>query len=92
MWATHSFKRVHEIQKIDLRSVRLSARQPAHMKQLVYNGRIFIKFNISAIFFKFVEKFQALLKYDKNNGNFTYFTYILYITIYIFYHISVTYS
>jgi len=35
------------------------------------NGRIFMKFDISVIFLKSVEKIHALLKYDKNDGNFT---------------------
>jgi hypothetical protein len=59
-------------------SISLSVRKSAP------TGRIFMKFDISVIFDKSVEKIQILLKPDRNNGHFTWRT------LFIFDHISLS--
>ena len=68
--AAHSFNRVREIKKTR-RRVCPPARQPAHIEQLGSQWTDFHEIWYFSNFWKSVEKIQALLKYDKNNGNFT---------------------
>ena len=62
-----------ELRKATIRSfmsVCLSIR-PSECNYSVPIGRIFIKFDICIIFFKYIEKIQVSLKSYKYNGYFT---------------------